>query len=576
MTMGARSSSWKITCSQRPMVFSQKSRRWKYLDIQLKHGVISGLEEPSIGNFRSVVFLSIAAAIILIIACLNFINLTTIQAIKRAKEVGIRKFVGATKSQLLLQYGIEAFTYCTLAGILSILLLTLGLGEFNQLSGKSFQFEQVLTLINVAIFIVGIILISLFSGWYPALLITRIQPMSVLHGQRKVAFSISRRKYRLDQKQLLVAGQYILSIGLILISIVVNTQFGYLQDKDMGFKKENLVAIRLTGEMDNDFKATREAFLSHSAIESVTACYGVPGGVVAGDGAFFPGRLEQEMSSSMIMADHDYIETMGMEIVAGRDFSSELASDVSDAFIINRTASQNLGFANPEEALGQSVRWKMWVQGDTFKVGRVIGVVEDFNFKSLHHEVGNVIIHMNPRDYSYLVLRLQPEQVTDGLTHMKSTFDAFAPTRPFEYEFIDQTFAGFYENEQRTSKLFTLFTILAIFTASIGLYGLVTYSVSNRGREISIRKVLGAETTSIFNMLVSRYMLLAVGCLAVALPLSYFVSGLWLENFAYRVSLNPLVFIVVAFLTLLVTLLTVGLQAWRGAVSNPADKLRTE
>ncbi|CAE7292000.1 macB [Symbiodinium microadriaticum] len=532
-------------------------------------------ENANIGNYQSVLFLSIAAVIILVIACLNFINLSTVQAIKRAREVGVRKFVGATKPQLLLQYGIEAFLYCLTAALVAAMLVGLNIDNFNLLSGKEFELKNVFSLSHLSILAVGVLAISIFSGWYPAVLITKIQPIRVLHGASPVGLSIRNRRWKFDQKQLLVGGQYVLSIGLILISLIVNNQFSYLQNKDMGFRKDHLVSIRLTGSMYNDFKATRNAFVSHSAIENVSLCYGVPGGIVAGDGAWFPRIQDHELSSSMIMADPYYISTMDIKLTAGRDFSSDLTSDAAEAFIINETAARNLGFNNVEDALGEPVRWKMWTQEDTFKVGRVIGVVSDFNYKSLHHEVGNVIIHMDP-NFSYMLIRMNAGQIQEGLAFLEEKYEEFSPTRPFEYEFVDQSFAKFYENEQRTSRLFSIFTLLAIFTASIGLFGLVSYTVANKGKEISIRKVLGAGTQSIFSMLVKKYLLLTSFCMVIALPIAYYVSGLWLDNFAYRTTIDAGLFVLVAVITLIVTMITVGFQAWQGAISNPADKLRAE
>jgi putative ABC transport system permease protein len=262
-------------------------------------------------------------------------------------------------------------------------------------------------------------------------------------------------------------------------------------------------------------------------------------------------------------------------VIAGRDFDPEMSTDVSEAFIINETAVKNFGLGTPEEAIGEAVKWKMWSEDDSLKVGRVVGVVADFNFKSLHNEMSSVVIHMDPY-LQNLVARLEPDDIHESINQLEASYRTFEPDRPFEFNFIDQTFKKFYESEQKLSWLFSIFTILAIITAGIGLFGSVSFNIISRSREIGIRKVMGAGVNSVVKLLVKRYFILVAICLLVATPLAYIFAAEWLENFSFRVSLDAWIFIEVVIITLLFSIATVGFQAYRGAIANPSEKIRSE
>ncbi len=531
-------------------------------------------EVAELGSYQSVMFLFVSALIILFIACLNFINLTAAQALKRAKEVVVRKFIGAHRSQLVTQYIIECLLYTLIAGVFSLLLVTLLLPFFNQLSGKAYQVIEILDPLKLAIFFVFLLLLGVVSGIYPALLLTSFKPLDVLHGTP--AIGSGKRRLKLDLKQLMVGLQYVLSIGLVLISLIMQRQYSYLQDTDMGFDKENLLVIPLTNGMKADLEQTKNLFSKHSNILGATTCYGVPGGMIAGDRITVPENNGQQQTVNAFMIDEDYIPTMNMRLLAGRNFSKETRSDEFQSFIINETAAKNFGFGAPEEAIGRPLHWQMWNDADTLKKGRVVGVVEDFNYKSLHNPVENVVLQIDRDNFSYLVLKIGNSSLSNTLAFLEEQYRAMEPNKLFEFEFVDRSFQEFYESEQRTSQMFSIFTMLAIFTAAIGLFGLVTYSVISRGKEIGIRKVLGASVGQIFFLLVSRYFLLLVVSLAIALPLSYYIISGWLDNFAYRISIDASIFLLVIALTVLMTILTVGYQALKGANVNPGEKLRTE
>lgn len=302
----------------------------------------------------------------------------------------------------------------------------------------------------------------------------------------------------------------------------------------------------------------------------------MPGGIVAGDGIIVPGLDDKNQSVGAFMVDENYLPVMNMRLAAGRNFSADTRSDEHQSFIINETAVRNFGFGTPKEAIGKPLHWEMWNDADTLKRGRVIGVVEDFNYKSLHNSVESVVLQIDRSNFQYLVLKIGDGNLSNTIAYLEEQYKGLDRNRLFEFEFVDQAFQQFYESEQRTSQMFTIFTVLAIFTAAIGLFGLVSYSVVSRGKEIGIRKVLGADTATIFYLLVRRYFILLGISLAIALPLAYYAVSGWLDNFTYRIEINAGVFLLVVALALLMTIVTVGYQALKGAGVNPSEKLRAE
>ncbi|MEQ9376419.1 MAG: FtsX-like permease family protein [Imperialibacter sp.] len=561
---------WPIT---QPIGFYYEPAFQNIGDIHLHSGTMDW-EVAELGSYQSVAFLSISAFIILLIASLNFVNLTSAQALKRAKEVVVRKFIGANRAQLITQYAIESLLYTILAGFLSLALVVLLLPWFNQLADKQYTITEVFNPLNLGVFALFVSLLGIVSGVYPALLLTSFQPLDVMHGSP--TFGNKRNGGKIDLKQAMVGLQYVLSIGLVLVSLIMQRQYSYLQNTDMGFNKENLLVIPLTSNMKSNIEQVKKVFSDHSNIERVTACYGVPGGMVAGDRITVPDLDNKEQTIGAFMIDEDYLPTMDMRLVAGRNFSSDTRSDELQSFIINETAVRNFGFGSPEEAIGRPLHWGMWNEADTLKKGRVIGVVEDFNYKSLHSAVESAVLQIDRRVFQFLVLKIGDGDLSSTIAFLEEQYKSLEANRLFEFDFVDKTFQQFYESEQRTSQMFTIFTILAIFTAAIGLFGLVNFSIVSRGKEIGIRKVLGANTRSIFLLLVQKYFVLAIISLAIALPIAYnFASG-WLDNFAYRTKVGVDIFLVVAVVTIAMTILTVGYQAYKGASLNPSDKLRSE
>lgn len=528
-----------------------------------------------IGNYQAIIFLSIAAMIILFIACLNFVNLTMAQALKRAKEVCVRKFIGARRSQLITQYSFEAILYTIFAGILSVIIVLALLPEFNSFAEKTILNSTLFEPVYISLYVLFLLVLGFISGIYPTIVITSFDPIKTVKGGGN--FEVGRNtSSKINIRQLLVGAQYMLSIGLILTSLIIQKQYGFLQNMDMGFEKENLLVIQRSGGMNVDHEQLKQRFSNDPSITDIALTYGTPGGIIAGDGVFLPNKSDQEQSTNMFMIDDDYIRTMGIDIIAGRDFNDEMTTDITGAFIVNETAVRNFGLGTPEEAIGETVHWKTWANNDSLKRGEIIGVVKDFNYKSLHNEMSSAVLHIEPHSYQSLLIRTAKGKTKEALNFLETTFKDFEPVRPFEYEFIDQTFAKFYKAEQKLNWLFNLFTLMAVFTAGIGLFGLVSFNIANRGKEISIRKVLGASVGSVVKLLVTRYFVMGLVSLLIASPLVYYFSSIWLENFSYTIDINGWLFVQVAIISLLFTAVAVGVQAYKGAVANPAQKLRTE
>lgn len=527
-----------------------------------------------VGDYQSILFLLISAVIILIVATFNYINLTTAQALLRNKDISVRKFVGAQKRQLMTQYIFESILYCFLAGAISVIAVLLILPYFNVFTAKSFTINDILSWSNGLVFVAFLVFLGIVSGWYPSYLITRISPLATLRGSTE--YAAMGKWHRISLKNGLVALQYVLCTALIITSLIIQEQYDYLRTKDMGFNKENLLYIPLSRSLRTDMEATKATLTSHSNIISASFCYGIPGSIIAGDGVILPRQGPNEISMRMFIVDPYYIETMGMRMMAGRSFSPDLESDVQEGFIINETARKNFGFSDAESAIGEPVHWRMWREQDTLKRGRIIGVVDDFNFNSLHNPVEQAVLHIDPQNFSYIILKIGNGDFRQTIEHLETAYRSLEPVRPLEFEMVDQQFAQMYESEERLSRIFSIYTSLAILAAAIGLLGLVSHSVTRKSKEINIRKVLGASQKSILSILAANYFKLVGVSLLLAVPLAYYVADQWLTSFAFAIDITPWVFLKVGIFVLLLTGLTISYHTIKGARTNPADRLRME
>ena len=329
----------------------------------------------------------------------------------------------------------------------------------------------------------------------------------------------------------------------------------------------------MKGKISEDPEQAKVEFLRHPGVMAATAAYGLPGDLVAGDDVIVPGSNHSN-PANLFTVDHDYISTMGMEIIAGRDFSRDFTTDADEAFIINETAVRELGFGNPKEAIDRELHWNMWNHNQELKKGRVIGVVKDFHFKSLHEKVATAVLHIYPSAYWKMALKVRGDNLSEAIAHIEQVWESYETGYPIDYQFVDESFGVMYKAEERLSTIIAIFTLLTIFVACVGLFGLVAYSAERRTREIGIRKVLGASTEDIVSLLTTDFLKLVLISIIIASPVAWLLLDDWLKSFPYQIELSLWVFVIVGLVSLLMALLTVSFQSLRAAKRNPVHSLR--
>jgi putative ABC transport system permease protein len=528
------------------------------------------------GNETYVKGLSIIALFVLVIACFNFINLATARSLRRAKEIGVRKVIGAERQQLIIQFTGETILLALIAVILSITATMLILPVLNNFTGKHISFNPFSNaLLGVSILSGGIV-VGILAGIYPALVLSGFQPVKVLKGL-KMQGQGSRGMAWLRQG--LVVIQFALSALLIICSTVVYRQMNYLHNKDLGFNKEQVIFFRINGGVEANLEAFKAELRRHSNIISVTSGYGLPGDQFAGDGVLIPTKDgERSIGASVFIGDHDYLKTLGMQVIAGRDFSRNISSDVEHAFIINETAVKEFGFETPEKALGQRINWNKWEPDslNPVKKGQVIGVIKDFHYKSLHEKVAAAVIQIYPPVNFKVAAKLRTANIHNTIAYIDNSWKKFNREFPLDYKFMDATYGAMYEAEDKLSSLLSIFTALAIFVGCMGLFGLAAFNAEQRTKEISIRKVLGASSFNIVRLLTKTFIVPVLIASIIAFPVAWWAMNAWLQDFPYRVDFAWWIFGAATIAAVLIALLTVGFQAIKAAVANPVKTLRTE
>jgi putative ABC transport system permease protein len=521
------------------------------------------------GTAATVYILAATAFFILIISILNFVNLSTARALNRVKEVGVRKVVGAVRMQLIYQFVSESVIVAMIALLIAGLLTELTIPLLNNFTSKSIPLDIFLNPLVVLMLLLFALSLGVAAGAYPAFYISSYMPAHIL-GNKK-----SGKSGKVFLRQALVVLQFILSFFLITASFVVSEQNDYMRNKDLGFNKENIIVLPLRGEMSTNFASTKTEFTNHANIISATLGYGLPGDRYAGDG-IKDNLTKKDWPVTLLTVDHDYPKTLGLKIIAGRDFSTDFPSDEFEAFIINETAAKMLGYTNPADALNHPLAWNRWDDQTKLKVGKVIGVVKDFHVNSLKETITPVVIHVYPFAYSSISLRVKGDDLPATIAYLEKTWKKFNSEWPFEYKFLDENFDKMYKSEEKLATLFTFFTGFTIFIACLGLFGLVVYSTTQKYREISIRKVLGAEVPSLILLLTRNYFILIAIAFVVAIPFSYYAANKWLEEFVYKIEVSPLLFVKAGLFILIVTIVTVGVQSFSAARSNPVNALKEQ
>lgn len=518
------------------------------------------------GNIIYVRIFVAIAVFILLISCINFINLVTARANRRFAEIGIRKILGSNRGQLIWQLMHESFFLSFVALVIAIVLVWLAMPFVNELTAKGLTFSPLQNPWILKWLVITYLGVSVVSGIYPAFYLSDIQPIQAIKGHlsKKAGKGISLR-------QCLVVGQFGLSILLIIGTIVAFTQFNYLQKRQLGFKPEQVVLLpTLRSPIMEHYEALKADLLQNSAIVSLTTVEDIPG-VRHQTGGYKTEDGTEQQFARLIVHD-DFAKTLGIELVAGRDFSAEFGTDPGEAIVVNEEMINQLDWGSPENVLGK-------VLNDE----KVVGVVKDFHFSSLHHPIGPFVmerVHGDLKSLSfsarYIAIRLETSQIRETLDFIEDKWKLLAPNAPFEYKFLDSMLDSQYKAESTLSTLVGIFCFLSLLIACMGLYGLASFAARQRLKEIGIRKVMGAPVTNLVLMLSSSFLKLVGMAVLIAWPVAYFLLDKWLQEFAYRVDVNIWPFLISGVLGFLVVFLTVSFQALKVSLINPIHTLRNE
>jgi putative ABC transport system permease protein len=535
-------------------------------DIHLRSNKVGELSAN--GNIQYVYIFSAIAILILLIACVNFMNLSTARSSNRAKEIGVRKVLGSLRNNLVHQFLIESLIISFLALIIAIALTLLLLPYFNSLAEKKismavlFQPSMLITVISL------MIAVGLLAGSYPALFLSAFQPIEVLKGKLAKGFKGS------VLRNVLVIAQFWISIILIVGTIVIYNQLNYIKSKDIGFNREQVMIIQNIGSLKTQTELFKNDVKQISGVENITMTAYLPvEGYRSNDAFFTSPALEQQTAISMQRwnVDEKYIPTLDIKMLSGRNFSPQFLTD-SSAIIINEAAAKFLASKN-------LIDKKLYEINDvkTRKLVEyhIIGVVKNFNFSSMREEITPLALCFN-KEVSGMALRLKPTQINSVIAQVKNKWQAMVAGQPFDYKFMDEQFNNLYKTEQRTGQIFITFAILAIFIACLGMFGLAAFAAEQRTKEIGVRKVLGASVSNIATMLSKEFLKLVLIAALLAFPIGWWVMTKWLQDFAYRINISWWIFAVALIMVLLITLVTVSFQAIKAALLNPVKSLRAE
>jgi len=521
----------------------------------------------------SVIYLYILVSIAfftLLIACINFMNLATSRSVKRAAEVGVRKVLGAEKSALIRQFLGEALLHAFIAFVLAIVMVKILIPFFSTISGRqlSFDFSKQWPLITG--FLLLAFLAGLISGSYPAFYLSSFQPIKVLKGKFSNSLGV------VSLRKVLVVFQFTISIALIIASVVIGKQMNYIMTKNLGFTEKQQIVIPLRGDNARSiYQNLKNEVKKNPMVLSAGGSYYYPGIFNPSDMNFYQeGKTVKEAYNlKMNYVDVDFLQTLDIKTVAGRLFSEKFPADTNRRLIINEEATRKFGF-KPAEAIGKPLffDWK----GETMRY-EIVGVVKDFHFESLQQSIKPFAFQLTPTpEYSYLIVHSNTSEVKKLLSSINTAWEKLNPNEPFEYSFLDQDFQKNYEAQQRLSGMVGYFTIIAIVICCLGLFGLASFSAEQRTKEIGIRKVLGSTVIGIVGLLSKDFMKLVLISNLMALPIAWYVMHKWLQEFAYRTTLDWWLFVIAGITAFTIALATVSYQAVKAGISNPVRSLRTE
>jgi putative ABC transport system permease protein len=532
------------------------------MDIHLLSDIRWELETN--GNISYVYIFMITALLVLVVACINYMNLATARFNRRSREVAIRKTAGASRLRLIHQFLLESFLQTVIAVILAGILVDILLPSFSSFTGKDYSFYYAQT----GLLIIGLVLltavIGLITGIYPAFYLSSFIPMTILKDKSRSSASV------VNIRIMLVVFQFTVSIFLIVGTLTIFSQLRFMNNRDLGFNKENLVIIPVKdARIRSQIEQIKQSLLQYPGVSNITSVSNIPGGRINNNPLSHDEQSEPVMASE-VSVDYNYVETLGLSIVQGRDFSREFGADSLSRFIVNETAVRELGVKSP---LNQRVTWH---DDDSTYRGEIIGVVKDFHYKSLHENIAPLVLMVKPAEYNYLLVRLNPGNLSRTLKDLEQEWQKFDKLFTFEYSFLAEQFDEQYLKEEKMGVIFRIMAILAVIIASLGLFGLSTFTVEQKTQEIGIRKVHGAVSLTIlrnFYLDFSKWVLLAF---VIASPLAYWGMAYWLRDFSYQIKPSLWIFLAALLITEIIAILAVTYQSIRASTLKPVDSLRYE
>lgn len=537
-------------------------------EIYLKSTAGNGM--GPLGSMSSVYLLSCVGLFVILLACINFINLATARSVYRAKEVGVKKVMGSTRSRLVGQFLSESMVITILSFLIALAAIGLFMPMFNQLLAKNYTMAALFDArITAGIFLL-LAFITLCAGYYPALVMSALKPAEILKGKMQSGSK------GVQLRRVLVVAQFMISVSLVAGTIIVINQLQYMQSRELGFTSDEVFVVNIarTKPVDgNAYNAFMNELKSQTVVKDVSFCNALPAvSGWRGQWAYPEGKEDGEHLVEMqyIAADEKYLNTLDLTVLAGRNFDPQRKSD-EDALIINEEAVRQMGWETPENAIGKRI-----VSPSQRPAGVVVGVVKNYNDRGLQNKIAASAIDFDSQ-YSYLyAIRFSVADTKNLIETLGSVWGKYFPENEFNYFFLSETFAKQYAKEQRLAKVFSIFSVVTILIAVIGLFGLVSFLITAKTKEIGVRKVLGASIWNLASMLSSEFVLLVIVANVVSIPLVIYFTQQWLEGFAYRMDINPMIFVLTIFITLLITLVTVSVLTVNAALSNPVKALRSE
>ncbi|TSJ43039.1 FtsX-like permease family protein [Mucilaginibacter corticis] len=520
------------------------------------------------GNIRYVYIFSAIAIFILLIACVNFMNLSTARSTNRAREVGVRKVLGSPRKYLIAQFLTESVIVTLAAAVIGLVMAWLFLAHFNQIAGKELTVTPQILGWLVPVLFAMVIIIGALAGSYPALFLSGFNPIEVLKGKLAAGFKGGRLR------SFLVVFQFAISIFLIIGTLVIYNQLKYIQNRDLGYNRDHILLVKNVSTLGSSSQVFKQEIKQLTGVQNATLTSALPTGGFQSSTSFFKSPVPDQKNGILPQRwpiDADYIPTMGMKIISGRNFSDQMPTD-SNSVIINETAARMLAFSNPVGA-------KMYEPEDNkmtrLKEYHIIGVVKDFNFKSLRENITPMFLMLEPNDGT-LSIRFRSANIPALLAQVKNKWAQLSPNQEINYSFMDKDFDSIYRAEQRVGSIFMIFTTLAIIIACLGLFGLAAYATEQRTKEIGIRKVLGASLSTIIGMLSADFVKLVIIAICIASPVAWWAMNKWLQDFAYRANIQWWIVALAGAGAILIAFITISFQSIKAALANPVKSLRSE